>query len=107
MLFRSVCAPAQINTVTFDRPRRSLRLGNQETELTHAEFQLLSALVDAGGRVVQREELYLRAFGRPYKDGEKVLETYISRLRQKLGQLEHSTGDAIQTARGAGYRIIV
>lgn len=102
-----VCAPAQINTVTFDRPRRSLRLGNQETELTHAEFQLLSALVDAGGRVVQREELYLRAFGRPYKDGEKVLETYISRLRQKLGQLEHSTGDAIQTARGAGYRIIV
>lgn len=103
----AVCAPAQINTVTFDRPRRSLRLGNQETELTHAEFQLLSALVDAGGRVVQREELYLRAFGRPYKDGEKVLETYISRLRQKLGQLEHSTGDAIQTARGAGYRIIV
>lgn len=99
-------APAQINAVTFDRPRRALRLGEQEVELTHAEFQLLSALVDAGGRVVQREELYLRAFGRPYKDGEKVLETYISRLRQKLGQLETSTGDAIQTARGAGYRII-
>lgn len=99
-------APALINAVTFDRPRRTLRLGDQEVELTHAEFQLLSALVDAGGRVVQREELYLRAFGRPYKDGEKVLETYISRLRQKLGQLESSTGDAIQTARGAGYRII-
>lgn len=99
-------APALINAVTFDRPRRALRLGDQEVELTHAEFQLLSALVDAGGRVVQREELYLRAFGRPYKDGEKVLETYISRLRQKLGQLESSTGDAIQTARGAGYRII-
>lgn len=97
---------AQINAVTFDRPRRSLRRGDEELELTHAEFQLLNALVDAGGRVVPREELYLRAFGRPYKDGEKVLETYISRLRHKLGQLERTTGDAIQTARGTGYRII-
>jgi DNA-binding response OmpR family regulator len=98
--------PAQINAVTFDRPRRALRLGADQVELTHAEFLLLSALVDAGGRVVARDELYLKAFGRPHREGEKVLETYISRLRTKLGQLEPSTGDAIQTARGAGYRII-
>jgi DNA-binding response OmpR family regulator len=98
--------PAQINAVTFDRPRRSLRLGATEIELTHAEFQLLNTLVDAGGRVVPRDELYLKAFGRPYREGEKVLETYISRLRNKLGQLEVSTGDAIQTARGSGYRVI-
>jgi len=98
--------PAQINTVTFDRPRRALRLGPAQVDLTHAEFLLLSALVDAGGRVVPRDELYLKAFGRTHREGEKVLETYISRLRTKLGQLEPSTGDAIQTARGSGYRII-
>ncbi len=98
--------PAQINAVTFDRPRRSLRLGTEEIELTHAEFLLLNTLVEAGGRVVPRDELYLRAFGRSYREGEKVLETYISRLRSKLGQLEISTGDAIQTARGSGYRVI-
>lgn len=99
-------SPANINSVVFDRARRALRLGEERIDLTHAEFLLLGALIDANGRVVPRDELYLRAFGRPYKDGEKVLETYISRLRQKLGQLEVTTSDAIQTARGAGYRII-
>jgi DNA-binding response OmpR family regulator len=97
---------AQINLVTFDRGRRALRLGSQQVDLTHAEFLLLGALVDAGGRVVAREELYLKAFGREHREGEKVLETYISRLRTKLGMLEPLAGDAIQTARGTGYRII-
>ncbi len=97
---------AQINLVTFDRGRRALRLGSEQVDLTHAEFLLLGALVDAGGRVVAREELYLKAFGREHREGEKVLETYISRLRTKLGTLEPLAGDAIQTARGTGYRII-
>jgi DNA-binding response OmpR family regulator len=98
---------AQIYGVTFDRARRVLRSGPEQSELTHAEAQLLSALVDAGGRVVPRDELYLRAFGRAHREGEKVLETYISRLRSKLEQLEAASSDAIQTARGAGYRIII
>lgn len=98
--------PAQINGVTFDRARRILCCGAGQIELTHAEAQLLGALVDAGGRVVQRDELYLRSFGRPHREGEKVLETYISRLRGKLDQLQPGSGDAIQTARGSGYRII-
>ncbi len=98
--------PARINAVIFDRSHRVLRLGDSQVELTHAEAQLLSALIDAGGRVVSREELYLKAFGRARREGEKVLETYVSRVRSKLGQLDAASGDAIQTARGSGYRII-
>ncbi len=97
---------AQINGVTFDRARRILRCSAGQSELTHAEAQLLSALVDAGGRVVPRDELYLRSFGRAHREGEKVLETYVSRLRSKLDQLQPGSGEAIQTARGSGYRII-
>lgn len=108
---RSALAPAaevsaQIIAVTFDRAHRVLRHGETQVELTHAEAQLLGALVDAGGRVVSREELYLKSFGRPRKQGEKVLETYVSRVRSKISQLDPASGDAIQTARGAGYRII-
>ncbi|MFN3912203.1 response regulator transcription factor [Hyphomonas sp.] len=99
--------PVQINGVTFDRARRTLRRGELEVELTHAESQLLGTLVDASGRVVSRDDLYLKAFGRPHKDGEKVLETYVSRLRNKLEQLEGGAENTIQTARGAGYRMIV
>lgn len=98
--------PVQIAGVTFDKSRRMLCLGATQIDLTHAEFLLLSALVDAGGRVVTREELYLKAFGRAHKEGEKVLETYVSRLRSKLDQLDPAASRAIQTARGSGYRII-
>lgn len=98
--------PAQIRAVTFDRAHRVLRHGKAQMELTHAEAQLLGALVDAGGRVVSREELYLKSFGRARKEGEKVLETYVSRVRSKISQLDPASGDAIQTARGSGYRII-
>ena len=97
---------AMISNVTFDRVQRVLRRGTEQLDLTHAELQLLGALVDAGGRVVARDELYLKAFGRRHREGEKVLETYISRLRSKLAQLDASAGDAIQTARGSGYRVI-
>lgn len=98
--------PAHIHDVTFDRMHRALRRGPDQVELTHAEAQLLGALIDAGGRVVSREELYFKSFGRARREGEKVLETYVSRLRSKLDQLEPASGDAIQTARGSGYRII-
>lgn len=99
--------PVQINGVTLDRSRRALTCGEAQAELTHAEFQLLGTLLDAKGRVVSRDELYLKAFGRPHKEGEKVLETYISRLRSKLGQLQCDAENTIQTARGAGYRMMV
>lgn len=96
-----------IGAVSFDRAHRTLSAGDKKQPLTHAELLLLNALMDAGGRVVAREELYLKAFGRSQRGTEKVLETYVSRLRGKLAELDPATGDAIQTARGSGYRIIV
>ncbi len=100
-------APSQIGAVTFDQAQRTLSAGDRQAPLTHAELLLLSSLIDASGRVVPREELYLRAFGRSQRGTEKVLETYISRLRSKLNDLAPSAGDAIQTARGTGYRMII
>ena len=98
--------PVLINGVTFDRSLRTLKAGGVMIDLTHAEHQLLGALVDAGGRIVSRDELYLKAFSRAHREGEKVLETYISRLRSKLDQLDASAGAAFQTARGSGYRLV-
>ena len=95
-----------IGNVQFLQQDRVLRHGEKVIELTHAEASLLDALANAGGKPVSRNDLYYRAFGRPYKEGEKVLETYISRLRQKLEELEEGSGHALQTARGIGYRLV-
>ncbi len=95
-----------IGNVQYLQQDRALRHGRKVLELTHAEASLLSALANAGAKPVSRNDLYLQAFARPYKEGEKVLETYVSRLRQKLEELEEGSGNALQTARGIGYRLI-
>lgn len=95
-----------IGNVEYLPADRALRHDRQLVELTHAEASLLDALIGAGGKPVSRNDLYYQAFARPYREGEKVLETYISRLRQKLEGLEAGSGNALQTARGIGYRLI-
>ena len=96
----------RVGNVDYLAAEHILQLGSSRTDLTHAEARLLESLIAAAGKPVGRDDLYLHAFGRPYKDGEKVLETYVSRLRHKLEQLDPGAGQALQTARGIGYRII-
>lgn len=95
-----------IGNVEYLPGNRTLNHGRQIVELTHAEASLLDALISASGKPVSRNDLYYQAFARPYREGEKVLETYISRLRQKLEGLEAGSGNALQTARGIGYRLV-
>lgn len=97
--------PVRLGGVRYTPMERLLRCADDQMELTHAEARLLEALAAAVGKPVSRDDLYRQAFGRPYRDGEKVLETYISRLRQKLDTLEQGTGQLLQTARGIGYRL--
>lgn len=99
-------AVLMIGSVEYLPADRILRHVGQAAELTHAEASLLDALVVANGRPVSRQDLYFQAFGRSYREGEKVLETYISRLRRKLDGLEAGSGNALQTARGIGYRLV-
>lgn len=100
-------ATVLIGKVEYVSTGQVLQNDGVRTDLTHAEARLLDALVAAGGRPVGRNDLYHQAFGRPHRDGEKVLETYISRIRQKLEGLDTGAGQALQTARGIGYRLVV
>ena len=97
--------PVEIGNILYTPLRQILTCGGLEVELTHAEGKLLDALLTAQGRPVSRNDLYHQAFGRAHKEGEKVLETYISRLRQKMESLDPGSGNLLQTARGLGYRL--
>ncbi|MFN3608081.1 MAG: response regulator transcription factor [Hyphomonas sp.] len=85
--------------------RRFLHLG-ESVELTQAENGLVDAMVSANGEIVHRDELYQKAFGRSYREGEKVLETYIGRLRQKLSDMGEEASARLLTVRGVGYRLV-
>lgn len=110
---RAVSQPAteqsdiiMIGGVEYHSLEQTLRHTDGKIELTHAEARLLDALVTASGKPVSRNDLYYQAFSRPYRDGEKVLETYISRLRHKIEELDKGSEHALQTARGIGYRLV-
>lgn len=92
--------------VKLDTLSRVLSGCSCEVDLTTSESKLLHALITAGGGIVSRQDLYVRAFGREGRYGEKALETYIGRVRKKLDAVGDDGVKRIQSVRGMGYRFV-
>jgi DNA-binding response OmpR family regulator len=73
-------------------------------ELTPKEFDLLRALLSAGGAVVAREELLRRVWGYRSTAAPRTLDTHVAELRRKL-EAEPASPRHILTVRKIGYRI--
>lgn len=82
-----------------DPGARSVRQDGIVVELTTREFALLEYLVRRAGQIVSKGELRDHVWDEAATDGLNVVEVYVSYLRRKLGT------DAVQTVRGAGYRV--
>ena len=65
------------------RPVPGLR-GGTPLELTRREFELLELLVGAEGRVLEREDIYERVWGYAMVHGDRSIDVYVRKLRQKL-----------------------
>lgn len=83
-----------------DPARRSLCRDGQPIALTPKEFDTLLVLIEAGGHVVDKEELIARVWPDSYV-GDGSLARNISVLRRTLGD------GVIETHRGRGYRLAV
>ncbi|MGH9898999.1 MAG: response regulator transcription factor [Pyrinomonadaceae bacterium] len=79
-----------------------VRCGGESVKLTRKEFALLSALTQAAGRVLTRQQLLDTVWGYDYYGDARTLDVHIRRLRQKL----ETCGDCIETVVGVGYRFI-
>lgn len=82
-----------------DPSAHRVRIEDREVELTPIEFALLSALVGRAEQVQSREVLLSDVWGASAKLATRTVDTHITRLRNKLGEL----GDRIETVRGVGY----
>jgi DNA-binding winged helix-turn-helix (wHTH) protein len=80
--------------------QRLVTRNGQPISLTPKEFDTLVVLVEAAGRVVDKEELISRVWPDSYV-GDGSLARNISVLRKTLGD------ELIETHRGRGYRIAV
>jgi DNA-binding response OmpR family regulator len=72
-------------------------------ELTRREFELIELLASAEGRVLEREEIYSRLWGYSMVRGDRSVDVFVRKLRQKL---EKASSDwrYIHTHFGIGYR---
>lgn len=78
-------------------------VGTQSADLTRREFELLHLLVEGGGQVLQREEIYQRVWGYEMARGDRSVDVFVRKLRSKLNRLSPEW-TYIHTHFGIGYR---
>jgi DNA-binding response OmpR family regulator len=71
--------------------------------LTVRELQLLTELAHNAERVMTRDELYSRVWGRSYRKSDRSVDVYVGRLRAKLNRALPGRR-FIHTHTGIGYR---
>jgi DNA-binding response OmpR family regulator len=78
-------------------------VGGQSLDLTRREFELLQLLADARATVLQREEIYQRVWGYAMAHGDRSVDVFVRKLRQKL-ETASPHWRYIHTHFGIGYR---
>jgi len=72
-------------------------------DLTRREFELIQLLAEAEGQVMEREEIYQRVWGYAMVHGDRSVDVFVRKLRQKLERAS-PRWRYIHTHFGVGYR---
>ena len=100
-------APADVlrhGPLELDPDRRTARAAGVELVLTFSEFEVLRALLAAGGRLLSRRDLLRAIFGDDAFRDPRAIDVHVHHLREKLAAAGASP-ELIATVRGAGYRL--
>jgi DNA-binding response OmpR family regulator len=78
-------------------------VGTRSLDLTRREFELVRLLAGEAGNVLEREAIYQRVWGYAMAHGDRSVDVFVRKLRQKL---ERSSPQwrYIHTHFGVGYR---
>ena len=86
--------------LVIDAKRHEVRKSSVRIALTPKEFSILFAMAKNPTKVFSRDELILLALGGDYDGFDRVIDTHIKNLRQKI---ETSGYKYIKTVHGVGY----
>jgi DNA-binding response OmpR family regulator len=101
---RGARPPLQHNGLLVDRDRHEVTADGRQVTLTAVEFRLLTTLLEAGGRVLTRDQLLDAVYGEE-ESGilDRTIDVHVGRLRDKLRD-DADQPRYVATVRGAGYR---
>jgi two-component system OmpR family response regulator len=90
-----------VGDLRLDPAARRVWRGEVELSLTAREFSMLETFMRHPGEVLSRFELLEHVWDDSYENRSNVIDVYVGYLRDKLDR------QAIETVRGAGYRLHV
>ncbi len=85
-----------------DPARHEITLDGRPINVTPTEFKLLSALANARGRVLSRDQLTDRVMGADVYVTDRAIDVHVTAVRKKLGDWQWM----VHTVRGVGYRLL-
>ena len=95
--------PIEVEELRIDPLEVQAYVNGESADLTPTEFRLLYALALERGRVVTRDELLQRLWGRRETHRDRTVDVFVKKLREKIDRL--SAGHTfIQTRYGVGYK---
>jgi DNA-binding response OmpR family regulator len=100
---RAESEPIAAGEVMIRSDRFQAFVGEHSIDLTRREFELIELLAAAEGRVLEREEIYSRLWGYTMVRGDRSVDVFVRKLRQKLEKASPKWR-YIHTHFGIGYR---
>jgi DNA-binding response OmpR family regulator len=95
--------PLSVRELDVDFAKRTVRVRRGDVKTTYVEFEILSALARAPGRVFTRDMLLERVWGDAAYRDPRTIDVHIRHLREKL-ERDAKEPEYIFTVRGVGYR---
>jgi len=96
--------PAWVEGYHFDSVEHQVIQHSHAWKLTRTEFDLAVLLLSSAGRLISQQEVLTRIWGGSSHVRVHTLQSYVSRLRNKLG-LTPANGWRIVSVYGHGYRV--
>jgi DNA-binding response OmpR family regulator len=98
-----VAGPVRAGEVEIRADQYQAFVSGRSIDLTRREFELIELLSGAEGRVLEREEIYERVWGYAMARGDRSVDVFVRKLRQKLEGASPGWR-YIHTHFGVGYR---
>jgi len=95
----------EVSGIVLDGATHRVTRGGTEVKLGPTEFRLLATFMEKPGRVLSREHLLDRVWGRDIHVDSRTVDVHVGRLRKALAQGDRVPADIIRTVRGAGYAL--
>jgi DNA-binding response OmpR family regulator len=96
--------PIELEELRVDPRNVQAYVDGRSCELTPTEFRLLYALALEQGRVVTRDELLQRIWGRRQTRRDRTVDVFVRKLREKIDR-RSAAHTFIQTRYGVGYKL--